>query len=111
MAYGTVLVASPSATARTPVAIGSRVPAWPAFWASNTRFTMPTTWVEVMPSGLSTITQPWTGEPFFLRPIGVVLGTLVRFGEVLLHARGFEKRLDLLGFGEGLVFNEAQIGR
>src|SRR6185312_11999529 len=69
MAKGTVLVASPSATASTPVAIGSSVPAWPAFCASKTRLTAPTTCVEVTPDGLSTITQPCTAEPFFLRGI------------------------------------------
>src|SRR5579862_8406250 len=105
MAKGTVLVASPSATASTPVAIGSRVPAWPAFWASNTRLTIPTTWVEVTPSGLSTITQPWTGAPFFLRLIGRAFACvrIVGLRKVLLHPRGFEDRFDLLSLGERLV--------
>jgi len=30
--YGTVFVASPNAMANNPVASGSRVPAWPAFF-------------------------------------------------------------------------------
>src|SRR5215813_12750048 len=66
---------------------------------------MPTTCVDVMPSGLSTITQPWTGAPFFLRPMAVVCL------EVALHARGFQQRLDLLGLGEGLVLHEAKLRR
>ena len=27
-----------------------------------------TAWVEVMPCGLSRMTQPWTGSPFFVYP-------------------------------------------
>src|SRR5689334_25298150 len=105
MANGTVLVASPSATARTPVAIGSRVPAWPAFWASKMRRTAPTTCVEVTPCGLSMITQPCTGWPFLRFPI------VVGLREIALDARGLEDGLDLLGFGEGFVLDETQIGR
>src|SRR5690242_9218604 len=93
--------------ASTPVAIGSSVPAWPAFCASKMRRTWPTTCVEVRPLGLSTMTQPWTGEPFFLRLI-VVFGGL---RQIAAHALGFEQILDLLRFSEGFVFNEAQVGR
>src|SRR5215831_935959 len=91
-----------------PVAIGSRVPAWPAFWASKIRRTAPTTWVDVMPWGLSITTQPWIGWPFFLRPIAVVI---IRCRKIALHPRGFQDRLDLLCLGEGLVLDEAQVGR
>src|ERR1051326_6379033 len=105
MAKATVLVASPSATASTPVAMGSSVPAWPAFWALNTRLTVETAWVEVTPCGLSRITQPWTASPFFLRLIAVVLQ------KVLLYPGRFEQVFDLLGLGEGGVFDEAQLRR
>src|SRR5450759_4630202 len=62
MTKGTVLVASPSAIGRQPEASGSRVPAWPARLAVNRRFTTLTAWVEVMPTGLSSTTQPWTSR-------------------------------------------------
>src|SRR6185312_3602373 len=60
MTKGTVLVASPSAIGRQPEASGSSVPAWPARLHRNSRLMAPTAWVEVMPTGLSRITQPWT---------------------------------------------------
>src|SRR5215475_2212525 len=44
----------------TPVASGSSVPACPAFLAANARLTTDTAWVEVMPIGLSSTTQPST---------------------------------------------------
>src|SRR3954464_1135317 len=104
MANGTVFVASPKATASTPVARGSSVPACPAFCASNTRRTIATTCVEVMPSGLSTTTQPCTAAPLRLRLIVLVRVLL----QVLLHARGFQKGLDLFGFRERGVFQKAK---
>jgi hypothetical protein len=64
---GTVFVASPSATASSPVAAGSSVPAWPAFCASSARRTVLTTSVEVRPAGLSITIQPETGCPLRLR--------------------------------------------
>src|SRR5580658_2789849 len=63
---GTVLVASPSAIGRQPDASGSSVPAWPARLAENKRLITATAWVEVMPTGLSSTTQPWTSRLFFL---------------------------------------------
>src|SRR5512146_817833 len=93
--------------ASTPVAIGSSVPACPAFCASKMRRTWPTTCVEVTPFGLSTITQPWTGEPFFLRLI-VVFGGI---RQIAAHALGLEKILDLLRFRERFVFDESEVGR
>src|SRR5574343_849012 len=65
--WGTVFVASPSATARAPVAAGSSVPAWPAFCALKAHFTLFTTEVEVMPAGLSMTSQPEMARPFFVR--------------------------------------------
>ena len=62
-------MASPSAIANTPVASGSSVPAWPAFLASSAQRTLLTTAVDVMPAGLSTITQPEMSRPLRLRPM------------------------------------------
>jgi hypothetical protein len=62
MTKGTVLVASPMATGSAPEASGSSVPAWPARLALNSRLMMLTAWVEVMPIGLSSTTQPWTSR-------------------------------------------------
>src|SRR6185437_968905 len=57
---GTVLVASPSAIGRQPEASGSSVPACPARLALNRRLITDTACVEVIPTGLSSTTQPWT---------------------------------------------------
>src|ERR1700722_3294102 len=108
MAKVTVFVASPNATARTPVAMGSSVLVWPAFRASNIRLTTLTTSVDVIPPGLSTTTQPWTKLPFGL-PIAAFFRVL-RF-EVALDARRLQNRLDLLGLSEGFVLDESQIRR
>jgi hypothetical protein len=59
----TVLVASPNAMGRRPLASGSSVPAWPAFSASNRRLTSLTMRVEPAPAGLSSTSQPWIGSP------------------------------------------------
>src|SRR3954470_15652312 len=107
MANGTVLVASPSATASTPVAMGSSVPACPAFCASNMRRTMATAWVDVIPCGLSTTTQPCTAAPFRLRLIAFVRVFL----QVTLDAGGLQQGLDLFSLGEGSVFQKAQFRR
>src|SRR5207248_789368 len=53
----TVLVASPSASGRIPVASGSSVPACPVL-APVLRLTIATTRAEVRPAGLSMISQP-----------------------------------------------------
>src|ERR1700733_4905933 len=103
MAKETVLVASPNATASTPDASGSSVPACPAFWASKMRRTAETVSVDVTPIGLSTTTQPCTGAPLRLRAIVFVLAVDL---EVALHFRGFENGFYFFGFGEGLVFDE-----
>src|SRR4051812_50152214 len=60
MTNDTVLVASPSAMGRTPVASGSSVPACPALAAAKARLTTDTAWVDVMPIGLSRMSQPLT---------------------------------------------------
>ena len=66
------MVASPKATAKTPVAAGSSVPAWPAFCAPKAHFTLFTTVVDPTPAGLSTTSQPFTGRPFFPRAMSVL---------------------------------------
>jgi hypothetical protein len=48
-----------------PDASGSSVPACPARLACNKRLTTLTAWVEVMPTGLSSTSQPFTSR--FLR--------------------------------------------
>src|SRR5262245_59636941 len=70
-----VLVASPSAIGRMPVAMGSRVPPWPTFAASSARFTRATAVAEVSPAGLSRAIQPWIGRPLLL-----AIATLGRIG-------------------------------
>src|SRR5947208_621266 len=82
------------------LAMGSSVPACPAFCASNMRRTMATAWVDVIPSGLSTTTQPCTAAPFRLRLIAFVR----IFLQVTLDAGGLQQSLDLFSLGEGSVF-------
>src|SRR5580704_16307277 len=86
-----------------PVAIGSNVPAWPAFCASNARRTRATACVEPSPCGLSRTTQPEIGWPFRLRPIAGL--------EVLGHSRVVEEALHPLGLPEALVVDELQLRR
>jgi hypothetical protein len=50
-------VASPKATAKSPVASGSKVPAWPAFLALKSQRTLLTTALEEIPACLFTKTQ------------------------------------------------------
>src|SRR4051794_4600981 len=64
MTKGTVFVASPSAIGRMPDASGSSVPAWPAFLALSARFATATACVDVMPTPLSRISQPFTARRF-----------------------------------------------
>src|SRR5215831_7165794 len=123
MTNGTVLVASPSATGRQPEASGSSVPAWPARLALNRRLITDTAWVDVMPTGLSSTTQPCTSCFSRLRccfasaacggapgrgPVSlVIVGPL----EVALDARRVQQLLDPLRLVEPLVEAEADVGR
>src|SRR3984957_4599164 len=52
----------PGPGSRPPGGGGARGPAGPARLAWNSRFTTATAWVEVMPIGLSSTTQPWTSR-------------------------------------------------
>src|SRR5690349_16047003 len=122
MTNGTVLVASPSAIGRQPEASGSSVPAWPARLALNRRLITDTAWVDVMPTGLSSTTQPWTSNFSRLRccfaspacaggwargPVSfIVIGPL----EIPLHPLGVQQLLDALGLAEPLVDAEADVG-
>ena len=80
------MVASPSAIGSAPEASGSSVPAWPARLAVNSRLMTLTAWVEVMPTGLSSTTQPCTSRlsrlNCCLRCFGVPrLASVARSGE------------------------------
>src|SRR5258708_3855136 len=112
MARARVLVASPSATGRMPLASGSRVPPWPAFSASKSRRTTATARAELTPTGLSSASQPWIGWPRRLRAT-VVLGTLVGarvlgFGDVPLDFGPVQDLVDAIGVIEGLVEHEGE---
>src|SRR4051794_82686 len=80
---------------RTPVAIGSSVPPWPAFSALSRRRARAITWVDVIPGGLSMTSQPWTGSPFRLRATAPSAGRGAILGlQVLRLQRG--RRVALL---------------
>src|SRR6185503_1544880 len=89
----------------TPVASGSRVPAWPALRASNSRRTALTACVDVMPAGLSSTSQPWIALPFLRRAMACS-GLL----QVLRHLRRAEYLVDAPCLVEGLVGREADVG-
>src|SRR5580693_6164205 len=80
--YPSSLVAFSTPTTRTPVAIGSRVPACPTFLVPASRRIRATTSCDVMPPGLSTMTRP--------------LGTLMPCRRSLVVA-------ELVGFFDGLA--------
>src|SRR5690242_2773851 len=123
MTNGTVLVASPSAIGRQPEASGSSVPAWPARLALNRRLITETAWVDVMPTGLSSTTQPCTSCFSRLRccfpslacggapgrgPVSFIVFAAL---QVALHPRGVQQLLDALGLVEPLVDAEADVRR
>src|SRR5262245_15776783 len=117
MTKETVLVASPSAIGRTPVASGSSVPAWPAFLAANARLTTETACVDVRPIGLSSTSQPSTSRFSRRRCAG---GAFNEVGEsviavftvlqIALDRRRSQKLLDPFRFVESLVEPEANVG-
>src|SRR5215207_459930 len=104
MTRDTVFVASPRAIGRRPVASGSRVPACPAFVAEKSRRTRATAVAEVMPRGLSRISQPVTA---IFTVIGSAFAVL---GEVALYCRIAKQLIDVSGIVEGAVKPEAQFG-
>src|SRR5471032_1847146 len=129
MTKGTVLVASPSAIGRQPEASGSSVPAWPARLAENRRFTTLTAWVEVMPTGLSSTSQPCTSRlnccfrgrgsaaPFSASGGGkesvLLTGSLIVIVlfEILFHRGRAQQLFDALGFREAFVDPKTDVGR
>src|ERR1043166_4708294 len=117
MTNGTVLVASPSAIGRHPDASGSSVPAWPARRADVSRRTAETAWVEVMPTALSSTTQPWMSSFGRRRwPAGssgrwASTLAIIASGEVALDRRRAQQLLDPLRLVEPLVEPEPDVGR
>src|SRR6266403_3158497 len=113
----TVLVASPSAIGNTPEASGSSVPAWPARFAWNRRLTTLTACVELMPTGLSSTTQPCTSRFSRLRACGddgsasTRVNILILVVEVALHRRCSQQLFDPLGLVETLVELESDVRR
>src|SRR5215211_6122611 len=106
-----------------PEASGSRVPAWPAFLALKARFTTETACVEVMPTPLSSTSQPLTSR--FLgrgsrggRPGAGVSSSITaslirligRLRHVPPHFLAPQQRVDARGLVEALVAAEAQVG-
>src|SRR5579859_6048620 len=76
---------------RTPMAMGSRVPAWPTRRVCARRRTRATTSCEVMPPGLSTMTRPG-GQALvvFVVPVVVIVFDAfvpVVFGWLLIRVR------------------------
>src|SRR3954470_18020957 len=116
MTNGTVFVASPSAIGRMPHARGSAGAASPAFLALKARFTTATAWVEVMPTPLSSTSQPLTSR-FFGRGGGArasgsgarssVILAVIRVGEIAAHLLAPQQRLDSRRLVEALVAAKA----
>src|SRR5579864_4706489 len=108
MTQGTVLVASPRAIGNTPLAAGSRVPPWPALTAPRLRRTAATAALDVIPSGLSRTSQPWTGRPRALRAIvpAVVVGC-----EIALDLGPVEQLVDAACMVERGVERESEARR
>src|SRR6185312_576720 len=116
MTKGTVLVASPSATGSMPEASGSSVPACPARLAVNRRLMTPTACVEVMPTGLSRITQPCTScfSRFFCfgAVAAVTLTSLILAAfEIALDRRRAQQAVDAVSFGETVVDAKPDVRR
>src|SRR3954468_9000174 len=103
-----------------PEASGSRVPAWPAFLALKARFTTATACVEVMPTPLSSTSQPCTsrflgrgsrgGSAWGGGACSSVIVLVVRLRHVSPHLLAAQERVDAGGLVEAVVAQEAQIG-
>src|SRR5881227_1786285 len=119
MTNGTVFVASPRAIGMMPEASGSSVPACPAFLALKARFTTATAWVEVMPTPLSSTSQPLTSR-FFARGARArasgsgarssVILAVIRVGEIPPYLLALQECVDSRRLVEALVAAEAQLG-
>src|SRR6266700_5704276 len=112
---GTVLVASPSAIGRQPDASGSSVPAWPARLAQNSRLTTETANVDVIPTGLSMMTQPCTSCFCGLRaaPLSSPIASMLAIGpsgEIAFDRGRPQQSLDPFRFAAPLVDAEADVG-
>src|SRR5829696_2859967 len=84
---------------RTPVAIGSRVPAWPTLRIPSNRRTRPTTWCDVQPAGLSMTARPDVGASG--NRLLIAIGMLVRIFAPRIGGRGCLLGHPLIG-GPGL---------
>src|SRR3954470_9158907 len=96
-----VLVASPNAIGRMPVASGSSVPAWPTLAALKMRRTLPTAAADERPSGLSRTSQPLTLSPLRFLAIRI---------QVAPHRRLAQRLVDALGVFERRIRLEAELG-
>src|SRR6516164_9550443 len=102
-----VFVASPIAMGSTPVASGSRVPACPTFALVLRRMSW-TTRLELIPSGLSTTSQPFGP---LSTAMAFVLG-LNGFGvEIACYLRLDQQRGNTLRLVKGTVEREAEFRR
>src|SRR5262245_15765590 len=110
-----VLVASPSAIGRMPVARGSSVPPWPALAALNSRRILPTTCVEVTPDGWWMLNRPLTGSPVRLRAIagpGLAAARLRHIGrQIPRHPRVVQQLFDAVRLRKACIGGEADRGR
>src|SRR5512137_387098 len=93
--YSTIRAAWPRQTTSTPVASGSRVPAWPTRRSPLQRRTMETTAKEVLPAGLRTLRIPST------------LTLSLRLS--LAGAHLIDKLDDLAGLLHGVIVDKAQV--
>src|SRR6185437_12592863 len=114
MAQATVLVASPSAIGRTPLASGSRVPAWPALAELSRRRTAITAAFEVIPTGLSRTSQPSIGSPRRLFAIGLadaVVRVVARRRQIALDLGTVQQLVDAARVIERGVEREGETRR
>src|SRR5215217_5189312 len=117
--YPSSRVAFSTPMIRTPVAIGSSVPACPTLRVPARRRTRPTTWCDVQPMGLSITTKPdsgWSANRLLI-PIGVLVrifargvgGSCCLFGHALIGGPGLRQKLvDLPGVLRHSVRHEGQ---
>src|SRR5207302_6646934 len=85
--YRSSRVARPTPSSSTPVAMGSRVPAWPTFFVPRSFRTPSTTSCDVMPAGLKATTSPsgWLTSPAGDKPRPTVLDRAREVAHALLE--------------------------